>query len=192
MRLVTVSIGSLWLTMLQYVVCDPGLKNGLQSRLPACFPPSVSKPIINLSLHHKIRRDPFSQLPYDILLAILPYLSPTSALALMCASWHVHAQTRSFKFWEWMIRTRLLRWFPEVVEILEKRVENRSGKIRDVEARRLFLWSEFATVQTRDWTVTGPLMGIANRRRILKAIQPIIPVYLAKLQEVDEGHNGIE
>ncbi|PVI01158.1 hypothetical protein DM02DRAFT_671514 [Periconia macrospinosa] len=176
----------------EYVVCDPALKNNLISRLLPLFPPPAPKPIIGLSLNHKVRSDPFSKLPYDILLTIFPYLSPTSALALMCASWHVHTQTRSFKFWEWMIRTRPLKWFPEVAEILEKLVENISGEMRDVEARRLFLWAEFATVQTRDWTVTGPLMGIANRRRIMKAIQPIVPVYLAELQKAEAGQNGSE
>ncbi|KAF1954959.1 hypothetical protein CC80DRAFT_493347 [Byssothecium circinans] len=182
----------------EYIVCNPGFNVLTTQEILKILP--TTQPTPSLDLTGKVRNDPFRRLPYDILLMVMPYLPAKQRIALMNASWHVHMQTRNTSFWTWMIRKDVLPWFPELKQVFSdpqfsptnfnfkdvyfylrhatNTKTNMQGPLMGIANRRR-IWN---TIKLRHATNTktnmqGPLMGIANRRRIWNTIKPIIPLY---------------
>jgi hypothetical protein len=115
-----------------------------------------------LDLACKVRNDPLSVLSYDILYSILEYLPVRSMLKLARASWHVFTLTRQEAFWRSLTHMRILPWFWEVSDLLNNTTLGDSFNFKNA-----FLWLNESTKAR--FGMEGPLMGIANRRRIWQA-----------------------
>ncbi|OJJ02026.1 hypothetical protein ASPVEDRAFT_83549 [Aspergillus versicolor CBS 583.65] len=132
----------------------PGLSDFLKAKLDSG---TFQRPSTNRELRPNVVADPFSQLPYDVLHLVLKRLPGSSVPALATASWTVQVATHHSSFWEMMLR-REMPWFWELFELLEDERYSKTG------CKRLFLWldKELSVM----YGLRGPLMGIANRKRI--------------------------
>lgn len=159
----------------QYSVCDPAFRPGLSEILEDMLPARLlTKSSFTLDLSAKVSNDPFSRLPYDILLMIIDRLPVSRVRSLMGASYHVFTQARSDKFWRSMIRKRFSPCFRELNEFLDK-VQSLDGSF---DFCKMFWWLDECT--RPKYGLTGPLMGLANRRRIWNAVKEIIPLYVER------------
>ncbi|KAK2766097.1 hypothetical protein FQN54_007612 [Arachnomyces sp. PD_36] len=131
-------------------------------------------PSANLSLEQKVAADPFDKFPQEILNLIFPYLPGESILALRRASWRVYGATRPNIFWKQLIY-REMPWFWELHEVIEE------NKYPDLDLRSLYLWLDERT--TPRYGLTGPFLGVANRRRIWGPCEEIAKQYHHQLQE---------
>lgn len=160
----------------EWTVFDHGTKvrieEVLESMLPArLFDPPATPP---LDLTHKVRRDPLAVLPYDILHGIFAELSMKKTLRLMQASWHIFESTRDPAFWRLMIRVHIVPWFWELDGFLKNAIFPDA-----IDWKGMFQWLNEVTKGT--YGMEGPLMSIANRRRIWDVCQQIAPLYHEKL-----------
>lgn len=109
---------------------------------------------------NRVRHDPLSRIPYDIVHIICGLISDTDLINLARASYHVHVLLRNNnQFWRERLRDPL-PWFFEFQELLEED----QTLLQTNDAQRVLQWAERVT-RPEKW-VAGPLMGIANRRRI--------------------------
>ncbi|CAO2649834.1 Nn.00g011260.m01.CDS01 [Neocucurbitaria sp. VM-36] len=157
----------------EYTVCDPGRRAGFEEVLQSMIPASVfcNTP---LDLAHKVRKDPLAVLPYDVLHGIIDHVSVQDMTSLMTASWHVLSTTRETTFWKYMLRRHISPWFWELNTILTEM------ELHDtLDYKALFLWSNKLT--TPEFGLRGPLMGVANRRRIWNACRPLVSLYREKV-----------
>ncbi|KAK3313294.1 hypothetical protein B0H66DRAFT_594218 [Apodospora peruviana] len=116
---------------------------------------------------HNSSRDIFETLPYDIIYRITGFLPHRSVLALACASRSVNTLLDSgTSFW----RQRLYASMPWLVELRELMHEDRSLFL-NVNNKKLLLWLDKAT--TGKPFLTGPLMAVANRRRVWAACEEL-------------------
>jgi hypothetical protein len=92
-------------------------------------------------------------------------------VSLMKVSYHVNASTRGDAFWKHRLRIRMQPWLYELGNLALPEIFDYKG---------LFLW---LASQTRPelWN-HGPLMGIANRRRIWNACQELVSLYKHRLR----------
>jgi hypothetical protein len=137
----------------------------------------------------KVSRDPFSSLPYDILHGIVGDLSTQDTISLMNASWHVLISTRNSGFWGHVLRRRVLPWFWELDSLLAT-----ATLPSTLNHKHLYLWLDRAT--TPESVMTGPFMGIANRRRIWAVCGQLEPSYKERISpdeqaEPDDEEAGI-
>ncbi|KAF1846217.1 uncharacterized protein K460DRAFT_386525 [Cucurbitaria berberidis CBS 394.84] len=154
----------------EYSVSDPGPKPGFEEVLPSMIPATLFDSTTSVDLAHKVRNDPLAVLPYDVLHGIIDRLSVDDTMSLMSASSHVLSSTREVSFWRYMLRRHILRWFWELDTMLVKSI------LPDTfDHKALFLWVN--SVTKPEFGSTGPLVGIANRRRIWTACQPLVPEY---------------
>lgn len=154
----------------EYVVCDPRVRPELVKSWETMLPNSLMQEYNYLPLSGKVGRDSFSVMPYDILLNIFEFSSTDSMLNLVRASAHVMEITRAPPFWKHMLRLRILPWFEEMAALLCRPVSTRT-----IDYKGVFLWSYASTVPK--YGQEGPLMGIANRRRIHRACQELRSLY---------------
>ncbi|KAI8932283.1 hypothetical protein NX059_010480 [Plenodomus lindquistii] len=163
----------------EYLVCDPGPRVGIRDVLQNELPPRLlSRQSPPLDLKHKIRRDPFENLPYDILLETFKHLTIQEILTLMKASWLVKFNTDDAGFWQLLIRDRILPWFWEL------RIPLINATFPDgFDHKGLFLWLD-AITEPR-FAMKGPYMGIANRRRIWYAVQDLVPLYETRMKPIE-------
>lgn len=154
----------------EYSVCDPGPRLGFGDVLQSLLPASLFGDDATVSVSSEERHDPLHVLPYDILLGIFEYLETSSMLALMSASTYVCDATRAAAFWKHMLRLRILPWFWESRTLLEDTILPET-----FDHKGLFLWINHITYPS--YGLEGPFMGIANRRRIWDACQPLLPMY---------------
>ncbi|KAL1864685.1 hypothetical protein Daus18300_007487 [Diaporthe australafricana] len=111
-------------------------------------------------LGSRVRHDPFYKTPYDIAHSICSYVSDTDVTNLAMASYHVHVLLQNNNQF-WGPRTRSsLPWFFELQELLEQD----QTLLETNDDQRVFQWAERVT-RPEKW-LTGPFMGVANRRRI--------------------------
>lgn len=162
----------------EYSVCDPGLRIGfedvLQSMLPASlFDGAAQSP----ALSHKVQHDPWHVVPYDILLDIFEHVNTDDMLALMSASAYVQELAHNTVFWRHMLRIRVMPWFWELEMLLQN-----AAFPEAFDYKGLFVWIDHVT--TPEYGMEGPFMGIANRRRIWKACQPLAPMYRHKVAPI--------
>ncbi|KAH8626661.1 hypothetical protein IG631_18679 [Alternaria alternata] len=162
----------------EYVVCDPGPRPSLREKILELLSGSLlGRATEVLDLSNKVRSDPTQILPYDILLEIIGYMDTKDMLSFMKASYHVNSYTREAAFWQHMIHVRILPWFNELGHF----VENTSTDATDYKS--LFLWSDALTHP--DIGNQGPLMHIANRRRIWECCQPLASLYKRLVASVE-------
>lgn len=159
---------------------DPGwqseVRDVLRSQLPARL---FTQGVKSLDVADKVRNDPLRVLPYDLLLDIFGYLSTNDILSLMTSSWHILNSTREASFWQHMLRRRVLPWFWELTSVLE------STTFPDgFDHKGLFLWLH--TITQPQFGLYGPMMGIANRRRIWRVCQELRPLYKARVKPVQQ------
>lgn len=117
--------------------------------------------------------DPFDKFPQEILSLIFPYLPAESMIALIRASWRVYGATRPNIFWKQLIY-REMPWFWELHEVIE------GNNYPDLDLRSLYLWLDKMT--TPRYGLTGPFLGVANRRRIWGPCEEIAEQYHHRLQ----------
>lgn len=159
----------------EYVASDPSprprLREYLRDILPKRFPADETS---SLNLEHKVQKDPLRALPYDILYIILEELPLEDIRSLMQSSWYVFSSTRNNAFWKQKLASLILPWFWEASFLLDDESFTNSLNWKDV-----FLWLEKVT--RPQFGISGPFMGIANRRRIWEACQPLIGQYAEKV-----------
>ena len=159
----------------EYAVCDPGLRIGLEDVLQGMLPARLFDGNLHFpDLSHKARHDPLSVMPYDVLLNIFKHVCTDDMLALMNASTHVSEMTRNRSFWKHMLHLRILPWFWELSTLLENTTLTETFNYKG-----LFIWINRIT--TPKYGMEGPLMGIANRRRIWESCKAIAPEYRKQL-----------
>ncbi|RYP27710.1 hypothetical protein DL767_007547 [Monosporascus sp. MG133] len=125
-----------------------------------------------LDLSTRVRFDPFRGLPYDLMHEIFSLLSAEDLVRLATASWPIHSALRSNSgFWT-LYAKQTLPWFPEFHELLGD-----STLLDGKSLTKLFCWADKATMRKEG--MTGPLMSIANRRRIWGICEQISPAYFA-------------
>ncbi|KAI4639723.1 hypothetical protein J4E93_009077 [Alternaria ventricosa] len=154
----------------EYEVCDPSPRPALQESIQDILPANIfggSPQSANLA--HKVRSDPTTVLPYDLLHEILGYVDSKDMLSFMKASYHVNSVTREAAFWKHMLRMRILPWFYELRYFVE------TATTDALDYKDLFLWVD-ASTRPR-FGNQGPLMHIANRRRIWGCCQPVASLY---------------
>ncbi|KAI1206238.1 uncharacterized protein F4807DRAFT_241922 [Annulohypoxylon truncatum] len=146
------------------------------------------KPISNMDLSSKVRHDPFRKLPHVAICNILHLLTPKGLLDVVRASWTVYFLVRNKHcFWKSALK-KTMPWFFEIPELM------RVGALRRPEHYRgIYLWAE------RIWPrkkLTGPLMNIANRRRIWVVCEVLADNYMGcfkpKTSEYEYEDDGEE
>lgn len=134
----------------------------------------------------RVRSDPFTMLPYDLIYQISTMLGNEDLLSLMRASWPVHAVLRDVgQFWQQRIRTTM-PWFFELHQILEED----QTYLQENDPKRILLWGEKMTLP-REW-MTGPFLGVANRRRIWSVCEQLGEVYLPRIRLEEPAHSYVE
>lgn len=133
----------------------------------------------SLHLGHKVRWDPFQQLPEPLLRDILDYLDNESLLKLRQASWGIFDLTRyNRSFWESRIRNNM-PYFEELGETVTTRRESLEGQ----DFRKIIIWAEEASKPRVG--ISGFLMAVANRRRIWGVCEKVAPRYHASCPDPD-------
>lgn len=159
----------------EFSVCDPGPQLGFEDALQNMLPASLfERDTALFASFSKVQNDPWDLMPYDILLDMFEHVHTDDILALMNASTHVLATTRNVAFWRHMLRIRIMPWFWEL-EVLLKNV----ALPKTFNYKGLFVWINKVT--DPEYGVEWPFMGIANRRRIWEACQPLLPMYKHKI-----------
>ncbi|KAJ4211361.1 hypothetical protein NW759_012563 [Fusarium solani] len=128
----------------------------------------------SLHLGHKIRWDPFQQIPESLLRDILDHLDNESLLNLCRASWGIFDLTKYNQgFWESRIRN-YMPYFEELGETITTRRESLGSQ----DLRKILLWAEEASKPRVG--ISGFLMAVANRRRIWGVCEQIARRYHAE------------
>jgi hypothetical protein len=162
----------------EWTAADPATKLGIEEVVKSMLPaklfeqPSAS----SLDLAEKVRRDPLAVLPYDVLHSIFAQLPMKDTMSLIKASWHVFDSTRDPTFWKLMIRLHIIPFFWELDDMLRDTMFPSS-----FDWRGTFQWLNEITKGS--YGMEGPLMSIANRRRIWDVCQQIAPMYHEKLNK---------
>ncbi|KAH7092485.1 hypothetical protein FB567DRAFT_588761 [Paraphoma chrysanthemicola] len=160
----------------EWVIQDPGPRPGIEEEIKSMLPASLfDRPVEQpLNLAHKVRRDSLAVLPYDVLYGIFAHLSIKDTKSLVNASWHVFDATREPQFWRHMIRLHIVPFFYELEDMLK------DTTFPDTfDWRGAFQWLNEITKPK--FGMDGPLMAIANRRRIWEACSQLAPLYHEKL-----------
>jgi hypothetical protein len=97
---------------------------------------------------------------------------PTADIySLTSASHHVYTQTRTPSFWKSLLKQRIIDiWFTEL-----EAVYTTLFSTADLDFKKLFLWLDAATKP--GYGMHGPFVRIANRRRIMHAVEELVPEY---------------
>ncbi|KAL2864279.1 F-box protein [Aspergillus lucknowensis] len=133
---------------------------------------STPKSIPDLST--KVISDPFKSLPYEMIHNILDYLPAGPLMAVREASWTVRTHTQSSRFWKRRIDTHM-PWFWELHEYISK------NKDQELNYQGLYLFLEKETRPS--YGMTGPFMGVANRRRVWGVCMDLRERYERLIQE---------
>jgi hypothetical protein len=160
----------------EWFAVDPATKPGIdeivKSMLPAKLFDGPSSPPLNLA--HKVRQDLLTALPYDVLHGIFTELSLKDTLSLMQASWHVYESTHDPAFWRLMIREHIASFFWEIQDLF------RNATFPETfDWKGAFQWLNKIT--KGHFAMEGPMMAIANRRRIWNVCNQLAPLYYEKL-----------
>jgi hypothetical protein len=157
----------------EWFVADPCPKNlGADGVVKSTLPARLfdKAPPTPLFLAHKVRHDLFHKLPYDVVHGIFLQLAPKDMHSLMTASYCVQEASREPSFARLMIRVHLIPFFWEL-----------DGLLRSTELPKSFDWRGayhwLNDVTKPSFGLSGPLMGIANRRRIWNSGLQLAPMY---------------
>lgn len=134
----------------EYLVVHPTEDRGLKQIVSEVLVTSNFAPVPSkLDLGHRLGYDPFSKLPYELLLKVLNTLSTRSILSLANASWSVHSVLRENDgFWKQRIRSSI-PWFFELHEVF-----GAGDSLRSQDPKRLCLWVE--KISRRKKYIRGP------------------------------------
>ncbi|KAI2462856.1 hypothetical protein F4781DRAFT_162983 [Annulohypoxylon bovei var. microspora] len=134
------------------------------------------RPSSDLDLGSRVRHDPFGKLPYAIVCNICHQLPAEGLIDMARASWAVHSLIRNKNcFWKNALKYNM-PWFFEVQELMQL------GALRRPEMYKgIYLWAERKIWPRRH--ISGPLMYIANRRRIWVTCETLVESYLGCLEE---------
>ncbi|KAF2002070.1 hypothetical protein P154DRAFT_562204 [Amniculicola lignicola CBS 123094] len=143
----------------EYSVCDPchepQLRRFLRTKFRyRNFPSSLQK----IDLISRVTHDPFSHLPTELHHLIFEYLSIEDLVSVIRASFFTFRSTQDNAFWKQRVRKDILPWFWELQD------EFANGYPDKIDYKTLYLWSMRMTAP--EFGQHGPLMGVANRRRI--------------------------
>ncbi|KAJ0420825.1 hypothetical protein BJY00DRAFT_301336 [Aspergillus carlsbadensis] len=166
----------------EYTVISPTDPINLAEQIYTDYSTSVPEAETPLDLNAKVMRDPFKALPYEMTHLILEYLPGESLLALNKASWTIHTRTSNNPFW----KQRLVRDMPWFWELQAYLAESGDG-IRDYKA--LYMWLDKRTIPM--YAMSGPFMGVANRRRIWGPCVELAEYYNQRLRAEGSGDAGI-
>lgn len=160
----------------EFLVCHPLDVAGANELVLSMFSSDAFKARSPCSdLGSRVRGDPFLGIPYDIVYRITSFISNEDLVNLAKASWPIHSLLQNNdQFWRQRIRTSFLPWFFEFEELLEQD----QTLLQTNNPQRIFQWAERSTRPGR-W-LTGPLMGVVNRRRIWSACEQYRDFYRAE------------
>jgi hypothetical protein len=160
----------------EWFAADPATKPGIDEVVKSMLPAKLfDRPCaLPLDLAHKVRQDPLTALPYDLLHGIFTELSLKDILSLMKASWHVFESTRDPAFWKLMIREHIVSFFWDLKDMFKNTTFPET-----FDWKGAFQWLNEITKGT--FALEGPMMSIANRRRIWNVCNQLAPLYFAKL-----------
>lgn len=128
-----------------------------------------------------VRDDPFVRTSYDIIYRISKFISDDELANLARASWPVHALLRNnHQFWRQRLKASFFPWFFELRDLLEQD----QALLQTNNAHRIFQWAESMT-RPKKW-LAGPLMGVANRRRIWSVCEQLGGRYWPEKAEKDD------
>lgn len=161
----------------EWCVANPGAKDGIHEEIKSMLPAQLfsrsDTHLASVDLGHKVKNDPLTVLPYDVLHGIFSDLSIKDTKSLINASLYVFGCTREPTFWRRMIRIHIVSFFWELDSMLQ-----------DTTFPNTFDWKGFFqwlnTTLGPTFGMEGPLMAIVNRRRIWKVCQQIAPLYHEK------------
>jgi hypothetical protein len=131
----------------------------------------------NLDLGPRVKHDPFAKLPYDLVYKISCILPLKALLDLGKVSWPVQsAFQNNSSFWKERIKGAM-PWFFELHELID------SEAFEGINFKALLAWADKMT--TAKVGMTGPSMGIANRRRIWGVCEELAERYLPRCPRED-------
>lgn len=132
---------------------------------------NIIPPETATALSSKVKTDPFGNLPLELLHEITDRLDNGSLFALCSASWTAHSVLRTNnRFWRHRIQRVSMPWLIEVFPLLDD-----DDLMKEVEVKVLFC--ELDSVTKPRLGMRGPMMGVANRRRIWAACEVAGDVY---------------
>lgn len=160
----------------EWVAMDPTTKLGIEDVFKNMLPAQLFDRTVAQSrgLAHKVHDDPLATLPYDVLHGVFAHLSLKDTLSLIRASWHVFESTRDPTFWRLMVRVHISNFFWELMDLLKITTFPET-----FDWKGMFQWLDQTTKGS--FAMEGPMMAIANRRRIWDACQQLAPLYYEKL-----------
>lgn len=176
--------------MVQYTITEPEINSELDALFRDIFASETFEVYsAKLDLGNRVKNDPFRDVPYDVLHYLFAFLPGKSLVALIRASWPVNCATRRNNIWKLVIQWEM-PWFWELWLQYGMLGEYRHL----VNLKGLYLWLDKVT--TPEYGMSGPFMGIANRRRIWGACQQIAGAYFKRVSQKkiwgnDEGNNAI-
>ncbi|KAK3984926.1 hypothetical protein QBC44DRAFT_385301 [Cladorrhinum sp. PSN332] len=148
----------------EFLVANPRVNRdqlGVLDLLKRVIGEAAPREFVTADLGHKVRQDPFTKLPYDLVYRVSNLLDDECLLKLCTASWPVHCHLRgNNKFWRHRLRRVSMPWFDEVMPTLADKTV--MGERKDWKS----VLCELNKVVVGDEGEKGMLMGVMNRRRI--------------------------
>lgn len=153
----------------EFLVSNPRDAPGVEELVLSMFGSRSFEPLIsNNDIGERVRSDPFAKLPYDLVYRISTMLEDGDLFNVANASWPMHALLRGVgPFWRQRLK-HTMPWFFELHGILERD----QTLLHAHDPKRVYLWAEKITRPER-W-MSGPIMGVANRRRIWTVCEEIM------------------
>lgn len=137
----------------------------------------------NIDFGPRVEHDPFTKLPYDLLYKISCLLPVKDLLNLGKVSWPAQsAFQNNTSFWKERVMA-VMPWFFELHELMSD-----AEAFKELDFKKLVTWTDKMTTPKRG--MTGPALGIANRRRIWGVCEQIADKYLPRCPQDDEFNSG--
>ncbi len=128
----------------------------------ACILPETAA-----GLSSRVKADPFSSLPIEILFKISGLLNDQSLFALCTASWTVHSALRvNDRFWRHRIMRVSMPWLPEVGPLLDHELMRSGADLKGLLCGLTRLTRGRAGMKS-------PMTSLGNRRRIWSLFEAI-------------------
>lgn len=162
----------------ELLVSTPSSTPFLQNTIKSIIESSDFKlPYSSHDLGLRVRQDEFSKLPYDLIHKIACLLPQKTLIKLSTASWSVNSALRNnHAFWKTRIR-RNMPWFFELQQVLDS-----PDALRGKDLKGIFIWAD--KISTPKLWMSGPFMGLANRRRIWKPCKQLTNEYISRSKQI--------
>lgn len=166
----------------EFIVSHPWKMRGARELILSMLQADAFRPrSCRAELGSRVRDDPFVRTPYDIVHKISSFIPDKGLVNLARASWPVHVLLRNNnQFWWQRLRTSL-PWFFELQWLLERD----QTLLQTNNVQLIFQWAERMT-RPQKW-LSGPLMGVANRRRIWSVCEQLGGRYWPQKEEKDNA-----